>query len=70
MSDHNRSEGSVSLADATAWMQSWSEKISMDTLVITGGEPTLNPDLFEIIKTARSCWPDTHIKLVTNGEQF
>jgi hypothetical protein len=70
MSDHNRSEGSVSLADAAAWMQAWSEKISMDTLVITGGEPTLNPDLFEIIKSARSHWPDAHIKLMTNGEHF
>ena len=70
MSDHNRSEGSVSLADATAWMQSWSEKITMDTLVITGGEPTLNPDLFEIIKSARSYWPDAHIKLMTNGEHL
>ena len=70
MSDHNRTEGSVTLSDASAWMAAWSEKISMDTLVITGGEPTLNPDLAEIIKSARQYWPDAHIKLVTNGEHF
>ena len=70
MSDHNRTEGSVSLADANEWIQTWSEKITMDTLVITGGEPTLNPDLFEIIRSARRHWPDAHIKLVTNGEHF
>lgn len=70
MSDHNRTEGSVPLSDAAAWMVSWSEKISMDTLVITGGEPTLNPDLAEIIKSARQHWPDAHIKLITNGEHF
>lgn len=34
---------------------------------IMGGEPLLHPDLLQILKTARSLFPDTIIRLTTNG---
>ena len=37
---------------------------------ITGGEPTLRKDLFQIIKSIRESHPNTEIKLLTNGRKF
>lgn len=36
-------------------------------LVIEGGEALLHPDLLNIVKVARACFPDIHIRLVSNG---
>lgn len=41
-----------------------------DIIGITGGEPTLNKDLFEIIDFARNEFPEKEIFLVTNGRAF
>ena len=42
----------------------------LSTLSLTGGEPTLNTDLFDILKEARSVFPKTEIAILTNGRMF
>jgi hypothetical protein len=34
---------------------------------LMGGEPLLHPEIIRIMETARTCFPDTVIKIVTNG---
>lgn len=70
LTDQHGEQGSVTLDTANEWMTTWSNLLTVDTLVITGGEPLLNPDILEIVRSARTHWPDTHIQLVTNGEHF
>lgn len=47
-------------------------KITKNTgnLTITGGEPTLREDLFEILTSINQEWPDLQIRLLTNGRLF
>ena len=37
---------------------------------LTGGEPTLHEDLFEIIEFTRGLYPEIEISLVSNGRKF
>ena len=39
----------------------------VDEFHILGGEPLLHPDLLKILVTARECFPDTVISLISNG---
>lgn len=34
---------------------------------LLGGEPLLHPELEQFLRTARSCYPDADIRIVTNG---
>lgn len=46
------------------------KKRSTGIVSITGGEPTLNQDLFRILRNLRQFSPDTEIALLTNGRMF
>ena len=46
------------------------KKGELENIGLTGGEPTLNKDLFEIIKYAREKFPETEITLLSNGRLF
>jgi len=35
--------------------------------VLSGGEPLLHPNLFEMLRESRECFPNTTIKCITNG---
>src|SRR5271166_3363234 len=50
-----------------ASLEPWSKRLAPSHFLILGGEPTLNPDLSEIIGIARELLPDTNMMLVTNG---
>lgn len=39
----------------------------VDRIGIMGGEPLMHPELVEIIKGARKCFPDSRIQIDTNG---
>lgn len=43
---------------------------NLDTITITGGEPTLRKDLFNILKHVRDSLPDARIVLLSNGRMF
>ncbi len=60
-------KGMLSPDDCRAWLGAWSKRIQPKKLRLLGGEPTLNPDLVEIIRIARAALPDTVIQMTTNG---
>ena len=50
--------------------QVWSEKINFKRINILGGEPLLNPGLIEWITGIREYWPDSNIRLLSNGTRL
>ena len=49
-------------------LQPWTERLMPSHFLLLGGEPTLNPDLCEILEVARELWPEVaSMMLVTNG---
>ena len=47
--------------------EEWSKRIAINKISIIGGEPTLNPDLELWAMNLRRLWPDSDIKIQTNG---
>ena len=45
----------------------WSSVVAPDVVVVFGGEPCLHPKLQDICKEIRQAWPDSIIRLITNG---
>lgn len=45
----------------------WKTSVSARFTVIFGGEPCLHPKLIEICQHVRTAWPNTTIRLITNG---
>lgn len=45
-------------------------KSNINTISITGGEPTLHPQLSDILSIARKYFPDNKINLLTNGTNY
>jgi organic radical activating enzyme len=45
----------------------WQPHLQPKVTTIFGGEPCLHPKLIEICQAVRSTWPDTVIRLITNG---
>ena len=60
-------KGLLSLAEADRWLTLWSQRISPATFSLLGGEPTIHPELTEMMVVARRHWPAAHLRLVTNG---
>jgi Radical SAM superfamily len=60
-------KGMLSLADAERWMNLWSPRLAPNYFSLLGGEPTIHPDLPGFVTLARRHWPDTQLRLVTNG---
>ena len=60
-------KGVVSLDEADRWMSLWSSRLSPKTFSLLGGEPSIHPDLSGFVSLARKHWPDSHLRLVTNG---
>jgi organic radical activating enzyme len=66
ISDRKR-EGVASLEEITDWVSKWSEYVNPAVIVIFGGEPCIHPDLSAICKVIRTAWPNSTIRLITNG---
>ena len=45
----------------------WAKEISVDHMGVLGGEPLLNVDIMAWLEGLTDLWPDTYIKVVTNG---
>lgn len=48
-------------------MSLWSKRLRPNQFSLIGGEPTLHPHLPEFVELTRKYWPNSHIRLVTNG---
>lgn len=48
----------------------WSKIIDIETIGILGGEPLLNPDVFNWIDGIATLWPNSKIVIITNGTQL
>jgi len=48
-------------------IKKWSQRITPEVFVVTGGEPLLNPRLFELLDTIRNCWPNSRFEINHNG---
>jgi hypothetical protein len=66
MSDFKR-DGVASYADIESWILHWHTMIAPEVVTLFGGEPCLHPRLPEICALVRQHWPDTVIRLITNG---
>lgn len=52
---------------AEAWFRQWHARVVPEQFSLLGGEPTLNPNLSQIVLLARRYWEKSKIILVTNG---
>ncbi|MBI4911868.1 MAG: cupin domain-containing protein [Acidobacteria bacterium] len=59
--------GLVDLDEALAWMEAWRTRLRPRVFSLLGGEPTLHPRLPDFLEGARRLWPESHLRLVTNG---
>jgi len=50
--------------------QKWSELLSPTKIGILGGEPMLNPDFLLWVDGIADLWPQSQIKIITNGTQL
>ena len=50
--------------------QQWSKIVDIDCIAIIGGEPMLNPDFMIWVQQIGTLWPNSTIKIVTNGTQL
>lgn len=65
--DHNVAGTVISLENIKKDFKNWHNKINPERLQIMGGEPVLHKDLINIIKEARKWFPNTDLRLFTNG---
>jgi hypothetical protein len=65
-SDHGH-KGMLTLQDADAWMGAWAPRLKPRIFGLLGGEPTINPRLADFVPLTRRHWPDSNIRITTNG---
>lgn len=66
LSNHGH-KGHLSPDVAREWFLAWSRRLRPKRFAILGGEPTLNPQLVELVTLAGEYWRESEILLVTNG---
>jgi len=66
LSDFKR-EGIEPLSKLQLSLHNWKNKISPNIITVFGGEPCIHPDLIEICQLIRNCWPNSILRLITNG---
>ena len=63
----NGHRGVVRLADCVQWMSCWNTRLKPENFRILGGEPTINPELCEIIRAVGLAWPNSKRFFTTNA---
>ena len=64
---NNGHKGILSLEEFKAWCTPWTSKLAPKVFRMLGGEPTVNPQLGEIVLKARALWPNSQLTITTNG---
>ena len=60
--------GNIPLSKLNAWASDWSHRLNPRKFTLLGGEPTLHPQLSDIIKIMANYWCESEIlELTTNG---
>lgn len=59
--------GVAPFEDVVQWTKYWSAFLSPEVIVIFGGEPLMHPKFKEICGVVRSAWPNSTIRVITNG---
>ena len=65
-SDYNINEIN-SVETIKEWYELWNKKIIPKTVTISGGEPLTNKNIIDILYLTREKWPDSSIRIFTNG---
>ncbi|MBF0169244.1 MAG: radical SAM protein [Alphaproteobacteria bacterium] len=60
-------KGTVPFAEGEVWLRDWAARLKPGTFSMLGGEPALNPDLFDYLRLAQELWPDSTRILISNG---
>lgn len=66
LSDFKR-DGIEPYKNIKTYVDQWSKRINPKVITIFGGEPCLHPKLQEICSYVNYAWPDSIIRLITNG---
>jgi hypothetical protein len=60
-------QGGPTAAECAQWIDAWSDRLHPAVFSILGGEPTLNRDLVGIVEHAIAAFPNSRIRIATNG---
>ena len=60
-------QGYVAADQGIAWLRQWAERFEIQAWGAMGGEPLMNPQMYEWITAVRKLLPDAQIRFVTNG---
>lgn len=66
-SDSKRIKGLVNLESSMDWLTEWAAKVEPEAVTIFGGEPLLHPQFVEWCRTVRRLWPNSELRINTNG---
>ena len=66
LSDFDR-RGVEPLQDIKQQCETWSKILEPAVVSIFGGEPLLHPRLKQVLELIRKSWPNTLIRVITNG---
>ena len=66
-SDSKKIKGLVNLQDSKEWLQHWAAKLDPSAVTIFGGEPLLHPQFVAWCKEMRQRWPESELRINTNG---
>jgi len=62
-----KTQGYVGVEQGIAWLQPWSERMEIQAWGAMGGEPLMNPQMYDWIVAVRELLPNAQIRFVTNG---
>jgi len=62
-------KGSLDTDTLSTWLKKWEPRVHIEKICLLGGEPTLNPELIDLIRTVYQFFPkkSTQKVLFTNG---
>jgi len=66
-SDSQKIKGLVRLENSLEWLNFWANKLDPENIHVFGGEPLLHPQFIDWCITIKKLWPNTNLKVYTNG---